>query len=296
MKFEDMINTIQLGNCYELIKNIPDKSIDLVYIDIPYLIGTGGTSDSSLSQRIVKEQHQLGNKSAKRNMETKIKEYEEKMLQAKTKSEYEKWRVNKNNIVNMMNLKSADIVSGIDYSILDEFVRIMKYIYIYIWCSKEQIYDIIKIFKEKYDCNFNILVWCKTNSVPATNNNWLPNIEYCLVFKEKGAPRYNDGYESKSKWYVSTTNKSDKEKFKHPTIKPLELVKRHILHSTQPNDIVLDCFCGSGTTCVACKETGRKYIGMEIDPEYHKIAVDRLNGIEASGQMTIFSEFNEDVK
>ena len=38
MKFEDMINTIQLGNCYELIKSIPDKSIDLVYIDIPYQI------------------------------------------------------------------------------------------------------------------------------------------------------------------------------------------------------------------------------------------------------------------
>ena len=37
MEFEDMINTIQLGDCYELIKNIPDKSIDLVYIDIPYL-------------------------------------------------------------------------------------------------------------------------------------------------------------------------------------------------------------------------------------------------------------------
>ena len=38
MKFEDMINTIQLGNCYELIKSIPDKSVDLVYIDIPYQI------------------------------------------------------------------------------------------------------------------------------------------------------------------------------------------------------------------------------------------------------------------
>ena len=37
MKFEDIINTIQLGDCYKLIKNIPDKSIDLVYIDIPYL-------------------------------------------------------------------------------------------------------------------------------------------------------------------------------------------------------------------------------------------------------------------
>ena len=120
------------------------------------------------------------------------------------------------------------------------------------------------------------------------SGNWLPDIEYCLYFNR--GTKLNDGYELKSKWYISAINKKDKDLFKHPTIKPLELVKRHILHTTQPNDIVLDCFCGSGTTCVACKETGRRYIGMEIDPEYHKIAVDRVNGIEASGQITIFSE------
>ena len=139
----------------------------------------------------------------------------------------------------------------------------------------------------------NELVWCKTNPTPATNGNWLPDIEYCLVFKGNNAPRYNDGYELKSKWYVSPINKTDKDKYNHPTIKPLELVKRHILHSTQSNDIVLDCFCGSGTTCVACKETGRRYIGMEIDKEYWKIAVDRLNGINANGQMSIFTNFEE---
>ena len=126
-----MINTIQLGNCYELIKDIPDKSIDLIYVDIPYLIGTGGTSDTPLAQRIVKEQHQLGNKSAKRNMENKLKEYREKMITATTKSEYEKYHCLHSNLLNNINLKSADIVNGIDYSILDEFVRIGKYIYIY---------------------------------------------------------------------------------------------------------------------------------------------------------------------
>ena len=71
----------------------------------------------------------------------------------------------------------------------------------------------------------------------------------------------------------------------------MELVKRHILHSTQENDIILDCFAGSGTTCVACKETNRRYIGMEIDKEYHKIAVNRLNGIDASGQISMM--FND---
>ena len=57
MKFEDMINTIQLGDCYKLIKDIPDKSIDLVYIDIPYLIGQGGKEEkkSELAKRIKKQ-------------------------------------------------------------------------------------------------------------------------------------------------------------------------------------------------------------------------------------------------
>lgn len=131
MNFEDMINTIQLGDSYELIKNIPDKSIDLVYIDIPYLFDKHGGGTSKLAQRIMKNQYELGNTNIQKNYEKKIKEYEEKMSNAKTKSEYEKWRVNKNNIVNMMNLKQANIVDGIDYSILDELCRVMKYIYIY---------------------------------------------------------------------------------------------------------------------------------------------------------------------
>jgi DNA modification methylase len=126
-----------------------------------------------------------------------------------------------------------------------------------------------------------------------TNDMWLPDIEYCLCIKGKNAPRYNDGYELKSKFYISKKNRLDKDLYKHPTIKPLDLVKRHILHSSQPNDLVLDCFCGSGTTCVACKETGRRFIGMEIDKEYHKIAVNRLNGITADGQLSLFTDIEQ---
>ena len=85
----------------------------------------------------------------------------------------------------------------------------------------------------------------------------------------------------------------DKKLYNHPTIKPLELVKRHLLHSSNENDIVLDCFCGSGTTCVAAKETGTRYIGTEIDPTYYKIAVNRLNGINANGQQSIFTDFDK---
>jgi DNA modification methylase len=58
MKFEEMINTIQLGDCYKLIKNIPDKSIDLVYIDIPYLYEEGGHEEKkSIVAKSIKKSH-----------------------------------------------------------------------------------------------------------------------------------------------------------------------------------------------------------------------------------------------
>ena len=147
-------------------------------------------------------------------------------------------------------------------------------------------------FFKNNNCMYEILTWNKTNPTPMTNNTFLPDVEYCLYFRETGV-KLNDGYELKSKWYISPINKHDKDLYKHPTIKPLELVKRHILHTTQPNDIVLDCFCGSGTTCVAAKETGRRFIGMEINEKYYKIAVDRLNGINANGQTSIFTDFEK---
>ena len=238
-------NNIYLGDSYELIKKIPDKSIDLIYTDIPYLIEQGGCSDSAMSKRFK----------------------------------------------NMRDVQLKGITDGIDYSIFGEFIRITKYIYMYIWCSKEQILDIMNYFanipNRKVRCN--ILVWCKTNPSPMTNGMLLPDIEYCLLFKEEGSPRFNDGYHLKSRWYITPLNKNDKDEFGHPTIKPLELVKRHIEHSTQPNDIVFDPFLGSGTTAVACKELGRQYIGFELREDYFKIAVDRLNGINQKGQTDLFN-------
>ena len=242
MKYE--LNNIYNEDSYKAIKDIPDKSIDCIYTDIPYIIQSGDASESPLSQR------------AKR----------------------------------LRNEDLKDIKDGIDYSIFDDFVRIMKKVNIFIWCSKEQINDIMNYFLnlDGKTINFEILIWAKDNPIPLTNNTWLPDIEHCLYFREKGVP-LNDGYENKSKWYSSPINKRDKDLFEHPTIKPLNLVKRHLLHTTQPNDIVADFFIGSGTTAVACKETNRRYIGFELDKKWHKIAVDRLNGITAKGQYSLFA-------
>jgi DNA modification methylase len=106
----------------------------------------------------------------------------------------------------------------------------------------------------------------------------LSDTEYC-VFARSGGVKLYGTVETKKKYYVSSCNISDKELFKHPTIKDLNIIKNLVINSSQENEIVLDCFLGSGTTLVAAKELNRHYIGFEINPEYHKIAVDRLNGI-----------------
>ena len=80
----------------------------------------------------------------------------------------------------------------------------------------------------------------------------------------------------------------------HPTQKPLELVERAIENSSTPGDTVLDPFCGAGTTLIACERTGRRGVGVEIDPRYVAATIARweaftgtaavpLEAVEAAG-------------
>ena len=84
-------------------------------------------------------------------------------------------------------------------------------------------------------------------------------------------------------WYCK-----DKKEFGHPTIKPLELVQRHILHCSNEGDIILDPFMGSGTTGVACLNTGRNFIGMEIDDNYFESAEKRIRDVEKYNKQKLF--------
>lgn len=242
---EKFLNKITLGDSYKLIKELPDKCVDCVYIDVPYLMKSGGKGAGAFGDRV----HKL----IRRNMES--------------------------------------IIEGFDYKLFDELFRVMNKVNIFIWCNKGQLKDIINIFG---DYSLEILVWAKDNPTPFTNNVWLSDLEYCLYFRESGI-KLNDGYDLKSKFYKSPINKKDKDLYDHPTIKPLALVSRHLLHATQENDIVLDCFSGSGTTAHACKELNRQYIAFEIDEDYHRKSVDRLNGItvqdrkdKANGVISLF--------
>lgn len=180
---------------------------------------------------------------------------------------------NMNNYANeLLNLKN-----GFDLKVLDILIQKMKKINIYIYCSKRQVKDLLNYFSDK-NCNHEILTWHKLNPSPLINNNYLPDTEYILFFREKGVKVYGN-YHTKRKYYLSLTNKVDKQKYKHPTIKPLELIERHIINSSKEGDLVLDCFCGSGTTLVGAINQNRRYIGFEIDKNYYEIAKKRIEEI-----------------
>lgn len=220
---------LKQGDCLEILKKLPDDSVDLVITDPPYEFAAHGGGAFGSKQR----------------------EYHNE-------------------------LENSDITKGFDTRILDELVRVMKKINIYIWCNKEQIKMYLNYFK---DFNMDLLVYCKTNPVPTCNNKYLSDIEYLLFFREKGVKVYGE-YTTKHKYYVMPTNKTDKKKYNHPTVKPLEIIENLVINSSQENEIVLDPFMGSGTTGEAIIKNKRKFIGIEIDETYFNTAKERIKEVE----------------
>jgi len=90
----------------------------------------------------------------------------------------------------------------------------------------------------------------------------------------------NDNKQMKDVWRMSTTKPSEKKQGKHPTQKPLELLSRIILASTNEGDLILDPFCGSSTTGIAAVNLKRKYIGIDNEEEYLKLSIKRYEEIK----------------
>ena len=228
-----MINAnLQCGDCLELLKKIPDNTIDLVITDPPYEIVPGGAGGA---------------------------------FGSKNRNYHEQYSV----LDNEKNRKNGIRCTGFDIAILDEICRCMKKINIYIWCSKLQIRKLLDYFEDR-DCVIDILTWHKTNPTPTCNNTYLSDTEYLIFAREKGVKLYGT-YATKKKFYVSPTNKADKKKYGHPTIKPIDITKNIIINSSVEGDTVLDPYMGSGTVGDACVCTNRNFVGFEIEKEAKKV-------------------------
>ena len=171
--------------------------------------------------------------------------------------------------------KLGDIKDGITDEVLDEMCRVMKRINIYIFCSQRQIQQYLDYFVTRRGCNWNLLTWHKTNPIPACGNKYLSDTEFILFFREKGVKIFGS-YETKRTFYTTLRNQEDNVRYKHPTVKPLQIIRNFVVNSSKRGGVILDPFIGSGTTAVACIKEHRHYIGFEINKEYFDKAQKRI--------------------
>lgn len=97
------------------------------------------------------------------------------------------------------------------------------------------------------------------------------------LFNYQEMKQDNGGKQMQSLWSITPPATREKRYGKHPTQKPEALLSRIIRASSNPNDLVLDPFCGSGTTGVVCARLQRRFVGFEVDGNYLKLAVQRIN-------------------
>lgn len=207
----DFINKIICGDCLEVMKEMPDKCVDLVLTDPPYGI------------KITDFHNTYGNRPDLGRKPSKNKWDEKGLLK-------EQW-------VEIQRISKNQVVFGANY-FWDYFYPTQCY-----------------------------LIWDKRGE--------LPRVPFCdtefmwTSFIKRASKKYiikNHGF----------IRDSQDSKTGHPTQKPTELMSQILLDFTVEADLILDPFLGSGTTAEACKLLHRKFIGIEINPDYCKIAEERL--------------------
>ena len=142
-------------------------------------------------------------------------------------------------------------------------------------------YDLWKIshvYEALADAGFKMLrliVWNKTNPVPLNSRCiYLSNSrEMAVVGVKGGSPTFNSAYDSGDYAYPIPRHGGKRI---HPTQKPLDLFRELIRKHSNPGDLVIDPFLGSGTTAVAALEEGRQFAGCDIDESYTQAAKTRM--------------------
>jgi DNA modification methylase len=122
----------------------------------------------------------------------------------------------------------------------------------------------------------NIIIWMK-NQAALSNMDYKSRYEP-IIYGQKGGNFYGERYKQEDIWQFQRTLKNDL----HPTMKPIPLIENAINNSSKIGMNVLDLFLGSGSTMVAAHQLKRKCYGMELDPKYCQVIIDRMKKLDPS--------------
>jgi modification methylase len=175
--------------------------------------------------------------------------------------------------------------------------------------SYHNIYRVGSILQDLGFWMLNDIVWRKTNPMPNFRGRRFTNAHETLLWCAKAREsRYtfnydamkalNDDLQMRSDWLIPVCGGSERLKRPdgdgglkkaHPTQKPEALLHRIILASTRPGDLILDPFFGTGTTGAVARRLGRRFIGLERDADYARLARDRIAAIEPATEHDIIA-------
>ena len=244
--YEDENSALILADTFEILEKLQSESVDMIFADPPYFLSNDGISCSS-----------------------------GKMVS-----------VNKGNWDRFETLEQK-------HEFNRQWIRLSKKILkpngtIWISGTLHNIYSVGMALEQEGFKILNNITWQKTNPPPNLACRYFTHSTETILWARKNdrsARHYfnydrmkelNGGKQMKDVWTGSLITPKEKKFGKHPTQKPLYLLKRIVEASTVENDLVLDPFCGSSTTGVACKILNRKDIGIDSNSEFIELSKLRL--------------------
>lgn len=268
MEIKDIENRILNADCMDILKQLPDKCIDLVCTDCPYHICSGGCTTGA-----------YGNKTNEPSgIFNKRKDEHGNVYMSNTKHV---------SLCGMLNdydpttyTKQGKLFKHNDIKFkewLPEIYRVLKdNTHCYIMINAR---NLCELQTECENVGFvfqQLLIWDKGNATP---NKYYLNAFECILMLRKGNAKNINNMGTKNILKVPNIIGGKK----HPTEKPVSLMQVLIENSTKEGEIVLDPFAGSSPVAVACTKSNRKYICIELDEKYYEASVKRLEDEQRQG-------------
>ena len=267
-------NSIYNIDCIEGMKNMPDNCVDLVVADPPYNLSKGSTWkwDNSV---ILKGMGGNWNKVMVDWDNMTFEEYwnftYEWMSQVKRilKPTGSLWIFGTYHNIGILNV----MCQMLDIEIINEIV----------WYKRNAFPN---LSGRRFTASHETILWAHTGG---KKREYFYDYEYT---KNADFPEDNlkqPGKQMRTVWDIpNNKNKEELAYGKHPTQKPIRVLKRIIKSSSQKDDLIFTPFSGGGSECVAAKMCGRRFLGFEVNKEYYEISIERLKNCLVEEQLDLF--------
>jgi modification methylase len=259
------LDTILEGDCIAEMARLPDKSVDMIFADPPYNLQLGGDLFRPEGSRV-----------------------------DAVDDDWDKF-------------ESLTVYDNFTREWLEQARRVLKDTgTIWVIGSYHNIYRVGSLLQDADFWILNDIVWRKSNPMPNFRGTRFTNAHETLLwcakdekarytFNYRAMKALNDDLQMRSDWLLPICSggervKADDGSKAHPTQKPEALLYRILLACTKPGDVVLDPFFGTGTTGAVARRLGRRWIGIEREPGYVKVARERIDStlpLDESAMQTV---------